>query len=191
VWPAVLKLDISGIPQAWVTVEDAAHYYATKSVAYTMGEPCAVLRGGYSKLTSLRSQLSIHPILAVRGASAAHKLLSATPCLTRYNHKLFQRDRYTCAYCGDLHTHENLEREHIIPTSKGGKDTWMNVVAACRDCNQKKADRTPERANMPLLYVPYVPSRWEDMLLQSRRDHIQGDQMEFLRAGLPPHSRLA
>ncbi len=188
--PLVLKLDISGIPEAWIDVEEAAHYYATDSVAYTFGERCARLRGGVSRVTARRSVIDVHPILAVRGSSVAGRLLSTAPSLTRFNTKLFRRDRHTCAYCGRLDLAERLEREHIQPVSRGGRDTWMNVVAACRACNQRKANRTPEEAGMPLLYVPYVPSRWEDLILQARRDHILGDQMEFLRAGLPPHSRL-
>ncbi len=189
--PQVLKLDISGVPEAWVTVEEAARYYATDAVAYTVGQPCAQLRGGYNRMTTRRSLIEVHPIFAVNGQSAAHLLLASSPCLTRFNYKLFRRDRNICAYCGQQFPDAELEREHILPFSKGGKDGWMNVVASCRPCNQRKADRTPEEANMPLLYAPYVPSRWEDLILQARKEHILGDQMEFLRAGLPPHSRIA
>ncbi len=189
--PLVLKLDISGIPEAWIDVEEAAHYYATGSVAYTHGDRCARLRGGISRATARRSVIDVHPILAVRGTSVAGRLLATAPSLTRFNYKLFRRDRHTCAYCGGVYPAEHLEREHVLPTSRGGRDTWTNVVAACRPCNQRKANRTPEEAGMPLLYVPYVPSRWEDMILQARREHILGDQMEFLRAGLPAHSRVS
>jgi 5-methylcytosine-specific restriction endonuclease McrA len=190
VWPPVLKLDISGIPEAWVTVEESARYYATGSVAYTVGEPCALLRGGVSRLTMNRSQIEVHPIFAVNGQSAAHLLLSASPSLTRFNHKLFRRDKNICGYCGDSFSDQELEREHILPFSRGGRDSWMNVVSSCRPCNQRKANKTPEEANMPLLYAPYIPSRWEDLILQARQEHILGDQMEFLKAGLPPHSRV-
>jgi hypothetical protein len=189
-WSPVLKLDISGVPEAWVTVEEAAKYYATGSVAYTVGDPFATLRGGVSRMSLRRSQIEVHPIFAVNGQSAAHLLLAASPCLTRFNNKLFQRDQHICAYCGGRFNSEELEREHILPFSRGGRDTWMNVVAACRPCNQKKGAKTPEEANMPLLYAPYIPSRWEDLLLQARREHILGDQMDFLQAGLPPHSRV-
>jgi hypothetical protein len=188
--PSVLKVDISGIPEAWIDLEEAAHYYATDSVAYSYGEVCARLHGGLSRLTARRSYIDVHPILAVRGACVASRLLKSTPRLTRFNDKLFRRDRHTCAYCGDAYPAGELEREHILPYSRGGQDTWTNVVTACRPCNQRKADRTPEEARMPLLYVPYVPSRWEDLILQARRGHVLGDQMAFLRAGLPPHSRL-
>ncbi len=185
----VLKLDISGVPEAWISREDAAGYYATGSIAWTLGEPMTVLRGGINR-RGVQSRIDVHPILAVNGASAAGILLASVPRLTRFNHKLFARDRNMCAYCGEVFPVEQLEREHIVPLSQGGADRWMNVVASCRPCNQKKANRTPDQARMPLLYLPYVPSRWEDMILQARSEHIVADQMEFLKAGLPQGSRL-
>lgn len=186
----VLKIDISGIPQMWIGVEEAARYYATQSVAYTLGDDCVRLRGGYSRFTGLRSILDIHPIIAVNGTSMADRLLRTAPRLTRFNHKLFKRDCNICAYCGDQHPDTGLEREHILPLCRGGSDHWMNVVASCRSCNQRKAHYKPEEVGMPLLYLPYVPSRWEDLILQARAGHIQGDQMAFLKAGLPANSRL-
>jgi hypothetical protein len=186
----VLKLDVSGVPESWITVEEAVTYYATASVAFTVGEPMRVMRGGLSRLLGIVSRVDVHPIIAVSGKSAAGKLLAATPRLTRQNHKLFKRDRNTCAYCGEVFHEDQLEREHIKPVSRGGDDTWTNVVAACHTCNQRKANKTPEEASMPLLYLPYVPSRWEDLILQARRDHIVAYQMEFLRGGLPKGSRL-
>ena len=105
------------------------------------------------------------------------------------NSKLFARDRNICAYCGDDFHETELTREHIIPFGQHGLDTWMNVVTACRACNHRKANRTPEQARMPLLYTPYVPTLWEDFILRNRR--ILADQMEFLTAHLPRNSRLA
>jgi HNH endonuclease len=185
----VLKLDISGIPESWISLEAAVGYYATDAVAYTLGDAMTALRGGHNR-DGLRSRVDVHPIIAVNGASVADRLLRATPRLTRFNHKLFRRDRYTCAYCGGVFREDELEREHVVPTSRGGSDTWTNVVAACRACNQLKGALTPEEAGMPLLYVPYVPSRWEDLILQARADHIVTDQMDFLRSKLPRSSRL-
>lgn len=63
----------------------------------------------------------------------------------------------------------------------------MNLVTACR-CNGIKGNRTPEQAGMPLLYLPYVPSRFEDFLLQNRR--IRADVHEWLASRLPKGSRL-
>jgi hypothetical protein len=64
----------------------------------------------------------------------------------------------------------------------------MNLVTACAWCNGRKADRTPEEARMPLMYLPYVPSLHEDMILRGRR--ILADQMDFLLASVPRNSRL-
>ncbi len=64
----------------------------------------------------------------------------------------------------------------------------MNCITACRPCNGRKGSRLPEEARMSLLYLPYVPSLHEDMILRGRR--ILADQMEFLLACVPAHSRL-
>lgn len=45
-----------------------------------------------------------------------------------------------CAYCGSA---ENLQWEHIIPSSRGGPNTIDNMVQACSKCNASKADRDP------------------------------------------------
>ena len=104
------------------------------------------------------------------------------------NPKLFARDRQVCAYClGHFHL-DDLTREHIVPTSRGGDDSWMNCITACRACNGHKGNRLPEEARMSLHYLPYVPSLHEDMILRGRR--ILADQMEFLLASVPRHSRL-
>jgi 5-methylcytosine-specific restriction endonuclease McrA len=93
----------------------------------------------------------------------------------------------TCAYCGQRFTEAQLSCEHIVPQLRGGRWTWMNLVTACGACNGRKADRTLEEARMPLLYLPYVPSRFEDFLLEGRC--IRVDVHEWLAARLPKSSR--
>jgi 5-methylcytosine-specific restriction endonuclease McrA len=78
--------------------------------------------------------------------------------------------------------------EHIVPSSRGGADSWMNLVAACKPCNRMKRDRTPEAAGMKLHYVPYIPNRYEAFILRNRK--ILADQMEFLLRGVPKSSRI-
>ncbi len=74
--------------------------------------------------------------------------------LSRKN--ILRRDNHKCQYCGrsDL----PLTIDHVIPKSKGGQDTWENLVAACIKCNNKKGDRTFEEANMQLIRKPFRPS---------------------------------
>lgn len=68
---------------------------------------------------------------------------------------VLRRDAYTCQYCGDK---ADLTLDHVQPRSKGGRHSWDNVVVACRPCNQRKGDRTPEEAAMPLRLRPRAPS---------------------------------
>ena len=71
---------------------------------------------------------------------------------TRRN--IFLRDNNKCQYCGRVN---NLTIDHIIPKSRGGKDTWSNVTVSCVRCNNKKGDKTPEEAEMKLMGTPYKP----------------------------------
>jgi 5-methylcytosine-specific restriction endonuclease McrA len=67
---------------------------------------------------------------------------------------IFLRDNHTCQYCGK---HSELTIDHIIPKSKGGGDTWTNMIACCIRCNNRKGDRTPEVAGLKLKRLPYRP----------------------------------
>lgn len=73
--------------------------------------------------------------------------------LSRKN--VLRRDRFQCQYCGGR---SDLTVDHIMPKSRGGHDTWENLVAACTDCNNRKGDRTPREANMELRRKPFRPS---------------------------------
>ena len=181
----VLQLDVSGRPQAWISPREAAILYASDGVAWTLGNAVHVLRGGIQRTTGLQSRIEVHPIIAVRGAIPS-RAWRVTPALS--NPKLFARDRHVCAYCGGRFPFDELTREHIRPVSRGGEDHWMNCITACRACNGHKGNRMPEEAHMTLLYLPYVPSLHEDMILRGRR--ILADQMDFLLASVPRNSRL-
>ncbi len=181
----VLQLDVSGRPQDWISTREAALLYASDAVAWTLGDTFCVLRGGIQRATGRLSRIEVHPIVAVRGAVPS-RAWRAEPALA--NPKLFARDRQVCAYCGGRFGFDELTREHIRPVSRGGADTWMNCITACRACNGRKGNRRPEEAGMTLLYLPYVPSLHEDMILRGRR--ILADQMDFLLASVPRSSRL-
>ena len=181
----VLKLSAQGLPQSWISLEQAVTHYAADEVRWEVGERVATFRGGHNALTGKQSVIHISSIIGTKGVPEINPF-DLRPGLT--NPKLFVRDRNVCAYCGGHFHEEDLTREHINPYALGGEDHWMNVVTACKSCNHRKAARTPEQARMPLLYTPYVPSLWEDFILRNRR--ILTDQMEFLMAHLPKNSRL-
>jgi hypothetical protein len=67
---------------------------------------------------------------------------------------VLRRDNYICAYCGG---HGDTV-DHILPKWQGNSASWMNSVAACRPCNQKKGGRSPKEAGMKLRFSPRVPS---------------------------------
>ncbi|MFG6431515.1 HNH endonuclease [Roseateles sp. LYH14W] len=183
----VLQLDITGLPQAWISVEQAASLVATGAIVWSAGtEPLAVLRGGFNSATGRQSRLEVPAIVALRGASRIN-LFELTPVYGKA--KVIKRDRCTCAYCGERFDARVLTVDHIVPASRGGRLSWMNTVAACRACNSHKADRTPDEARMPLLFAPFVPSRFEDFILKGR--HIRADVHDWLAARLPRGSRLS
>jgi 5-methylcytosine-specific restriction endonuclease McrA len=73
--------------------------------------------------------------------------------------KVYTRDKYTCQYCCLPGTFKDFTFDHVLPKSRGGKTNWENIVTACKRCNSKKRDRTPEEADMKLLKNPKRP-KW-------------------------------
>tara|TARA_R100000664_G_scaffold31268_1_gene44720 strand:+ start:649 stop:1173 length:525 start_codon:yes stop_codon:yes gene_type:complete len=67
------------------------------------------------------------------------------------------RDNNTCQYCRTEYKSSELTIDHVMPRSRGGENTWTNLVTCCKKCNQKKRDRTPEEARMKLLKKPVQP----------------------------------
>lgn len=90
---------------------------------------------------------------------------------------VFARDNHRCGYCGA--PADSID--HVMPRSRGGKNVWENVIAACRACNLRKRDRTPEEAGMRLdvapraprelswiaFAVPRVPEQWKPYLAEA------------------------
>jgi 5-methylcytosine-specific restriction endonuclease McrA len=184
--PKILALTSGGEPTNWITYEDAATYYAKGKILYSLGTHEVLLRGGVNAKTGERSTLKIDTIVALATDVSPAKYRNRDPRLS--NKTLFERDRNLCAYCVKVFKVKELTRDHILPTSKGGRDIWENVVTACCSCNQYKGDKTPEQAEMKLAYVPYAPSYNEHLILSNR--HILQDQMEFLMHGVSKHSRV-
>lgn len=68
---------------------------------------------------------------------------------------VLRRDTFACQYCG---SGDDLTLDHVMPRSRGGRHGWDNVTTACRTCNQRKGNRTPEEASMPLRTRPRAPT---------------------------------
>ena len=65
--------------------------------------------------------------------------------------RIYMRDKFRCQYCGDKKGVSELTLDHILPRSRGGDNSPVNIVTACVACNNRKANRTPDEARMPLL----------------------------------------
>jgi 5-methylcytosine-specific restriction endonuclease McrA len=103
-----------------------------------------------------------HPMATVRGEYKAPSVLKMRyqvrrpmPQLRLSRHSILARDQYTCQYCGAKN--KDLTLDHVTPRWAGGQNTWDNLVACCRRCNLKKADKTPAQAHMKLARPPKRP----------------------------------
>jgi len=76
---------------------------------------------------------------------------------------VFNRDKFTCQYCGEQPHRSQLNLDHVIPRTLGGRTSWENVVCSCVDCNRRKGGRTPQQARLRLKRVPSKP-RWTPMM---------------------------
>jgi 5-methylcytosine-specific restriction endonuclease McrA len=82
----------------------------------------------------------------------------------RFN--VYARDRNTCQYCGRRFPRPDLNLDHVIPRSQGGRSTWENIVCSCQTCNRRKGGRTPRQAKMLLLRPPRRPE-WTPFVLNA------------------------
>jgi len=181
----ILRLNLAGQPIEWINWQSAVCLYARDLVAWSLGDVVQKVRGGHSRITGRQSVIDLPCIMACGGERLAHPR-------TRFplnNDALFARDNYLCMYCAQsMSGSEKLTRDHVVPLSRRGRDRWENVVAACRRCNQRKANHLLEEIGMELVALPYRPNNAEYLaLINSRR--ILGDQMGFLSSQFSANGR--
>tara|TARA_B110000037_G_scaffold220802_1_gene289773 strand:+ start:1108 stop:1725 length:618 start_codon:yes stop_codon:yes gene_type:complete len=97
--------------------------------------------------------------------------------LTRKN--VFERDKHLCQYCGQRFVSEDLNLDHVIPRSHGGKTTWENIVCSCVKCNSRKANRLPHEASMHLIRRPVSPS-WRPVISIAVGGHKKEEWKHFI-----------
>ena len=181
----ILRTDVSGMPIEWVSFKDAVRFHFNSQIAYTCGADIMEIHGGINAKTDTRSIVNVNSIIATFGSN---KTLANNYESPLNNRTLFNRDNHICLYCGNKFSPINLSRDHVTPLFQGGKDLWVNVVSACKRCNNAKAGRTPEQANMELLAIPFTPTQAEYIFLQGKV--ILYDQMKFLKQHFPRKSPL-
>lgn len=101
-------------------------------------------------LVTARGDLNAPSVLKMR-----YMVRRPMPQLRLSRHSILARDNYTCQYCGVKG--KDLTIDHVVPRWVGGPHTWDNLVACCRRCNLKKADKTPNQAHMKLARKPKRP----------------------------------
>lgn len=114
-----------------------------------------------------------HVIRLIHYVKVPHKTVK----LTRKN--IFLRDQYTCQYCGRRFPPSELTIDHVIPISRGGTNSWRNVVTACKECNNRKGNRTPAEAGMRLIKKPTVPSLYVHIIRSAKGFHSSWSEYLF------------
>jgi 5-methylcytosine-specific restriction endonuclease McrA len=170
----------------------------------TMG--CLALNASFEPLTILPVRRALRlvldqkaEVLEVDDARAFRSERREMPCptvirLVRYVHVprkfrrqvtntfLFARDTYRCQYCGRHRTHlrgrEFLTRDHIVPLSRGGDNSWSNVVTACSPCNNRKGSHLAGEVGMHLSHIPVEPN-YVELVWAVRRITVQ--QAKYIR----------
>lgn len=115
----------------------------------------------------LRSQRQKWPLPSVIRLLSYRKEAKAKKNVSRKN--ILIRDRHTCQYCNAELPGQKLTLDHVMPKSRGGGKSFENLVASCFSCNNKKQNRTPEEAGMPLAKPPRkfgIHNRHKAMSLQ-------------------------
>ncbi len=105
------------------------------------------------------------------------------PAFTRFN--VFLRDNFTCQYCHEIFSANELTFDHLVPKCLNGKTTWDNVVSACTSCNLKKGRKLLKFTEMKLNKKPTIPSSIQlknngknfppNFLHESWRDYLYWD----------------
>ena len=181
----ILRINTAGMPVDWLNWQEAVCLHARELVSWAYGEEVMEVHGGRNRLTGQQTVLTLNSIIACKGK--VFDKVRREPPLT--NRALFRRDQNICLYCGKRFAERDLSRDHLVPISRGGKDSWTNVVTACKRCNARKGSNPPEDCGLELLALPYRPNHAEYLAL-SHSGRILGDQMAFLRRQFSANSRL-
>ena len=110
------------------------------------------VREGDHGLRTARGAIRV-PIVIV--AMNFAKVTKKRPKLSANN--IRERDGNRCQYTGRLLHPTEGSLDHVVPRSRGGVDTWENLVWSAKEVNQRKADRLPHEAGLKLLSVPRAP----------------------------------
>jgi 5-methylcytosine-specific restriction endonuclease McrA len=152
------------------TYEPLAVVTGRRAVVLVLDEKADPLDGSGCWFHAERLQVEVPSVIRLRAVVRVDR--HREPAISRRG--VFARDEHRCQYCGERA--ETLD--HVVPRSRGGGHTWDNVVAACRPCNVRKADRflsetrlelgrapdRPRRLSWVAVAVGQVPDQWRPWL---------------------------
>lgn len=110
---------------------------------------------------------------------------------------ILKRDDHTCQYCD--YKGPNLTLDHVIPRSKGGGETWQNLVASCLECNNCKDDRTPEEwadslkavFNRKSSNVSVLPRTWDSFQVGMMEARVRSRGTTLSTKPKAPHNKIS
>lgn len=120
---------------------------------------------GFVRTPTMR--LAIPEVIALK---LYDRLPAAEVKFTRKN--IYEHYNYKCCYCGKKFPTSELNLDHVVPRSKGGKTTWDNIVTSCIKCNIKKGNNLPSESGMKLIIAPSKP-KWSGAFSLVLRSNIK------------------
>lgn len=168
---SIVLCDAHYLPVEEICIEHAVHLLVTGKAEAVIGSegatvaarlglaPSAIANWSESLGDLIEDGKFLVPAVIRLRRAIAHRLASLKPS----RNLVFRRDRHTCQYCGGK---AHLTIDHVMPQSRGGGDTWENLVTACAPCNHSKGARTPEEAGLLLATRPrrFTPNATMDLM---------------------------
>lgn len=146
IFTRVLVLDQSYLPHRIVSWQ--------RAVCLLFDGKAEIVEEGTGTLRSPSMEMAMPSVVRLVGRARGARRVTLR--FSRVN--VMTRDGFRCQYCAIRLPMRQLNYDHVLPRSRGGKTTWENVVTACYPCNSKKGDRTPAEAGMTLLKTPVKPA---------------------------------
>ncbi|MBT4768068.1 MAG: HNH endonuclease [Phycisphaerae bacterium] len=138
---------------SWLEVADLQRRYET---------------GDHEWVRTASSYVAVPRIIRV------HRCIRTPDHHVRLNRRnLYARDGNKCQYCGQRFPTSELSIDHVMPQSRGGENSWANLVCACVRCNTRKGNKTPREARMDLIRTPRQPRKCPDRSIRLRRRHYE------------------
>ncbi|HYR55774.1 MAG TPA: HNH endonuclease, partial [Myxococcaceae bacterium] len=141
---------------------------------YEFSDWAALSAAEHDSVATISRRIRVPRVLVL---SAYEHLPKGRVRFSRLN--IYSRDGDTCQYCGRKLARSELNLDHVVPRSQGGKTSWENVVCSCVPCNLRKGGCTPEQARMKLMKKPLRP-RWTPFFRGSARRVTYREWLPFL-----------